>query len=1056
MPGRFSSLLALLLGLLVSTSAAAQSAAPARSFEMTTGDEQLLRAPPLSSQVLTVVLRLADDSVAVVRSRAPGMKISDTERATIESNLRRQQDSLAPTIEAMGGAVLGTFQHAINGIKVRATADQILSMTRLPGVVGVKPVLTHELNNATSVPFIGAPAVWGSAAAGFRGEGIKVAIVDTGVDYTHANFGGPGTVAAWKAAKATSAAPADPTLFGPGAPKVKGGIDLVGDAYNANDPTSVPQPDPNPLDCNGHGSHVSGTAAGFGVKPDGTTFHGPYSSSTPETQSFRIGPGVAPLADLYAVRVFGCVGSTNVVVEAIDWAVQNGMQVISMSLGSDFGPEESADAEASENAANAGVIVVAAAGNAGPTVYFTGSPASGDKVLSVAAMDSNSPPTFPAVKIALSGGPGDGTSITAQNSNGASLPSGALPIFMMPRDGIDPSTGLNYSGCDEAKWAAAKAAGKIAGRLVVTRRGVCARVDRATFGQKYGAAAVAMANNNAARAFPYPPLEGTIPGVTIPFLGVRGATSPANGDRVNLSAATSGTLSIAPGIPNPNFHAFASFSSGGPRNLDSHLKPDLTAPGVNVVSTAMGSGNQGVAFSGTSMATPHVAGVAALALEAHPDWDPNDVRLAIANTAAPAGVVRYLVRLGGSGLVQPFPATRTQVVARGTEGSGTLSFGAAEFSRDFAGAKGLLVRNLGSSSQTFKASFVPLAGSAHSVSISPSSFSVEEGDDVSLRVELTVPAATSGSASGLEGVACGACFRQVSGLILLTPDTSDGNNGVALTVPYYLVPRARSEIRTRLSEDFGPAQPTATALVRNRSRVVPGTADFYAWGLKGSHKKLGTAGLRAVGVQSFDAADFGLPASAGKVLVFAVNTFGRWTTPVINEYDILIDSNNDGKFDYVVAALGLTSGRVAVFLFDFNTGEQLGQTATFFATAPTNESTILMPILSGDMGITASHPRFTYGAQGFDGFSGNFDFVGETVTGAVGLDAARFNPFTSAVSTGDFAVVGPGATASVPLSINAAEFAATPPLGVMIVGMENFSGNKEAQVVPFGEAEGDD
>src|SRR5262249_18821262 len=195
-----------------------------------------------------------------------------------------------------------------------------------------------------------------------HGEGIKIAIIDTGADYTHANFGGPGTVAAFNAAFAHSTQPADPALFGPNAPKIKGGTDLVGDDYNASDPAhNTPHPDPHPLDCNGHGSHVAGTAAGFGENADGSTFRGPYDANTPK-HSFRIGPGVAPLADVFAVRVFGCAGSTNVVVEAIDWAVQHGMNVISMSLGADFGPENTADAEASEAAAEAGLIVVAAAG----------------------------------------------------------------------------------------------------------------------------------------------------------------------------------------------------------------------------------------------------------------------------------------------------------------------------------------------------------------------------------------------------------------------------------------------------------------------------------------------------------------------------------------------------------------------------------------------------------------------------------------------------------------------------------------------------------------------
>src|SRR5205809_5301375 len=348
----------------------------AQRFELAP-DDQPLRGVSLGTQPVTVFLKMAGDPVAVVRSRAPGKQLSEPERRSITASLRQEQDKIAPMIEAMGGTVVAKLQHAINGIKVRATRDQLASMATLPGVVGIKPVLIYKPVNAVSVPFIAAPGVWGGSPA-FHGEHIKLAILDTGADYTHANFGGPGTVAAFNDAFANSTTPADPALFGPDAPKVKGGTDLVGDDYDASAVDAkgnpdlakrTPLPDPNPLDCNGHGSHVAGTAAGFGENADGSTFHGPYDANTPK-HSFRIGPGVAPLADVYAVRVFGCAGSTNVVVEAIDWAVQHGMQIISMSLGADFGPEDTADAEASEHAAEAGPIVVAAAGNAGQSVHF--------------------------------------------------------------------------------------------------------------------------------------------------------------------------------------------------------------------------------------------------------------------------------------------------------------------------------------------------------------------------------------------------------------------------------------------------------------------------------------------------------------------------------------------------------------------------------------------------------------------------------------------------------------------------------------------------------------
>src|SRR5260221_1181546 len=1051
--------LALAFGVLGSSNSAAQMS-PAQRVELAP-DGEPIRATSLAAQPVTVFLKMAGDPVAVVRSRAPGKQLSAPERRSIAASLRQEQDKITPMIEGMGGTVVAKLQHAINGIKVRATRDQLASMATLPGVVGIKPVLIYKPVNAVSVPFIGAPAVWGGSPA-FHGEHIKLAILDTGADYTHANFGGPGTVAAFNDAFANSTKPADPALFGPDAPKVKGGTDLVGDDYDASDPTkNTPHPDPTPLDCNGHGSHVAGPAAGFGVRDDGTTFHGPYDANAPNVK-FRIGPGVAPLADVYAVRVFGWAGSTDVVVEAIDWAVEHGMQIISMSLGADFGPSDTADAEVSEHAADAGLIVVAAAGNAGQSPYFLGSPAAGDKTLAAAAMDSTA--TFPGATLTLN----TSTKLTAQNNNAAALPSASLSIVVLPDTAKTGAEGVSL-GCDENEYNPAN----ITGKLVVALRGVCARGDRAIFGQRHGAAAVALINNDPTfgvfEGDIFDPVSGHI--VTIPLIGVRGNSQTAlSANARTLIAAASTTLAAAD-IANPGFKRFAGFTSGGPRNLDSFLKPDVTAPGVSILSTAIGTGNLGVRLSGTSMATPHVSGVAALALQAHPDWDAESVRLAIANTADASQLGAFQPKLGGSGLVQPFAATRTAVVARGTRDAGNVSFGVGEFSHDFSGEERIRVQNLGSSTQTFAASVIQgpsttnpatSLNSPHSVTVSPSSVKLNPGESAEVRVRLNVPAATAGSGSRTSGPAGFGAFRHASGLVTFTPTSASGNGGASLAVPYFLLSRARSEVDAEFAADnFGPASPSTTAEVRNQSPAVTGTADFYAWGLRGKNRKAATAGLRAVGVQSFDvpANALGLPGTSPvKLLVFAVNVFHPWTTPVLNEYDILLDVNGDGKFDFAVVSVGLTTGRVRVNIFDLSKSPAVlvKQTVVFAATAPTNESTILMPIVAADVGVKASSPRFAYAAQGFDGFTGDFDFLAENADGTVAANAGRFNAFNSAVSTGAFAVVGPRARASVPLTINPAEFAATPALGVMAVGVENFSGRAEANLLRFEGEEDDD
>lgn len=990
---------------------------------------------------VTVMVQLKGDPVAVAEAKAT-RSFSTAERSTVKKTLRKAQDAISDDISARGGTVLSHLQSAYNGMRVQIARSKVASLSALPGVVAVHTITPRTLDNTVSVPYLGVPQVWQST--GYTGRGVKVGIIDTGIDYTHADFGGPGTTAAFATASANSDEAADLGLFGPSAPRVKGGYDFVGDAYDPNaaagSPALTPKPDLNPLDCNGHGSHVAGTTGGSGVTSSGATYSGPYNASTP-SKTFKVGPGVAPEVDLYALRVFGCEGATDVVTEAIDWAVDHQLDVINMSLGSSYGRSDSPDAVAASNAVAAGVVVVTSAGNAGQNPYLVGSPAVGQGVLAVSAVDSTA--TFPGANLKLAS-----ATIAAINANGADLPSGDFTIVRLVDD---PATTTENEalGCSIAAYT--KAGITVAGKVIaVVGRGTCARAAKPIFGQQAGADAVVMINN----AADYPPYEGLITSnpddgspftVTIPFLGVKNTDGPL------LTAAAGQTLTLAAAsLDNPGYKRYASFSSAGPASGDSGLSPNLAAPGVSIASAGVGTGSDAAIFSGTSMAAPHVAGVAALGVQAHPRWSATAVAAAVANTADPEKVADYDVTVGG-GLVDAAQtvATTTFVTgdsfrtSKGRVAEGTLSFGFDESTVGFVGTRTLTIHNRGARAVTYTLASDPSTDVPATVKLSARLVRVPAGGEAKVAVTLVVKASKVGSSLSEDG-SDPFEFHAVGGTVAVT--SAEGT----LRVPYLLVPRADSNLVAEVTGSRGGLNATSTTTsnglpaglnvkLSNRDGALTAAADFYTWGLSDGRDvsdSFGGSGydLRAAGVQSFDLTE-------GKLMVFAINNYDRWSSPASQEFDVAVDTNNNGTPEFIVFSVdsglvttGDANGLAQVFIYDV--AKSSVSTEGFGPTAPTDSSTILLPVTSVSLGLTEASGAFAYTVAGY------------TVEDAAAFDEfsswASYNPWAKAISDGAYEKVTRNGRVSVPVTVDPVNFATQKPKGVMVVVMDNLSGSKEA------------
>jgi hypothetical protein len=688
------------------------------------------------------------------------------------------------------------------------------------------------------------------------------------------------------------------------------------------------------------------------------------------------------------------------------------------------------------------------AGNSGGNAYLVGAPSVASRAISVAAIDASGA-TFPGASASLS----TGKTVLMQNSNAATLPSGPLRIAVLRTS--YPSGPVSL-GCDPAEYTGFP--GGVAGKLVVTVRGVCARVARAIFGQKAGAAAVAMINTSDT----YPPFEGEITSnpdtgepytVTIPFLGVRGVLGPAStADGDDLVAADGGTATLTPAtVPNPGYQRLAGFTSGGPANVDSDPKPEVTAPGVSVLSTAVGTGNKGTRMSGTSMAAPFTAGVAALVTEAHPSWTTEQIKSAIVHTAnaSSAKILGYNSRNGGSGVVDARRAVDTVGIATTSGGSDTLSFGVEALAAAYSETLPLTLRNTGTSAITYSLAAAFNANPGLSASFAPSSsVTVPGGGSATVNVTLQLNAAGVAALPAAEVSNFGALVT-ARGAITATPTTT-GAGIYQLRVPFMLAPRGLSAVAAGPKSAYTRSDGTLSANIPLRNTGIhSGNADFYAWGISDPNDVTSFSDdpmdIRAVGVQALPGSALG-GADTDRSLVFAINGWGRWSNPSVNEFDIAINSKGDSRPEFFVVGVdfgavtaGAFDGRFASIIFDA-AGNVID---AWVATAPMNGSTILLPTLASEIGLdpAVNSTIFSYSVAGFSIVPG---VLVDTTS------SAKFRSHQPPVSTGDFVTLAPGATGSVTVTVDSGKFAGTPQFGWMVVTNDDANGEAQADLIPIG------
>jgi subtilisin family serine protease len=603
------------------------------------------------------------------------------------------------------GKITGQYDIALNAVAVQLNGVLLERIAIAPMVqhVEYQGLYYPTDNNDPDLAIIQATQAWaqGGGAAN-AGAGVKVAIVDTGIDITHPCFSDAGY-------------PAQTQL---GDPRFTNNKVIAAKVFNNKTPSQGYTAEA----IQDHGTHVAGTVA--------------CNLDTPATVSGVDIPydisGVAPKALLGNYNVFpgdDADARSEDIMNALEAAYADGFDIANMSLGGGAAGMQDLLTVAVDNLDLANMVVAVAAGNSGPGHYTIESPGSAARALTAGASTVphfvGAPLTFGSTTIGLASG--DFATVDSD--------------LTAPLGVVTGTIGGLGNACN------ALPAGSLSGEIAVLSRGTCTFSTKIRNAQTAGAVAVVVVNNVAgdptAMAQDGTPNQPTIPAY-MASLAERAGLVAADGVSATISAALSY-------FSTNNVDIMAGFSSQGPTDVDFRVKPDVVAPGVNVLSSIPAAFCEEppcfAFFQGTSMATPHLAGSAAVVRAQHPTWSAAEIRSAIVNTADQGVLTDFQtgtqvvtdVNITGAGRENLLSAVNAMVALDPV----SVSFGAVPSGSGQTETFVVTLTNLTGSAQTFAVA-VGAGGGGVSFSVEPASLSLGAGQSGTVTVTMSADRGAAG------------------------------------------------------------------------------------------------------------------------------------------------------------------------------------------------------------------------------------------------------------------------------------------------------------------------